>query len=348
MARAQAACDEHMRHATAHVLEMRAGEGSGVTTAPPAAHSADARFGHVQSVWRALDLLEALAGEEPAGLVELAGRAGLQPSTARRLLSTMAARGYVVQSRRSGGYLLGHRTLELRGPVQRRTARLRRVARPHLERARRVCGETISLAVPVESTSVLWIDEVIGAPPAIPRLGRCLPAHASAAGKALLADARERGFAIEDEELEPGVVAVAAAVTVDRRADRGDRRGRAGRPAARRRARGARRDGEHLRRRARGRPGSRGGPAGGRVGAESGRAVPRQAAVTHPERARRRRAALASRRRRSTAVLRPARNGISKTDAKTRANTIVSGTTRASETTKAGTPGRTRPATIFS
>ena len=186
-----------------------------MTTAAPAAQSADARFGHVQSVWRALDLLEALAGEEPAGLVELAGRAGLQPSTARRLLSTMAARGYVVQSRRSGGYLLGHRTLELRGPVQRRTARLRRVARPHLERARRVCGETISLAVPVESTSVLWIDEVMGAPPATPRLGRCLPAHASAAGKALLADARERGFAIEDEDLEPGVVAVAAAVTVD-------------------------------------------------------------------------------------------------------------------------------------
>ena len=69
--------------------------------------------------------------------------------------------------------------------------------------------------MPVESTSVLWIDEVMGAPPATPRLGRCLPAHASAAGKALLADARERGFAIEDEDLEPGVVAVAAAVTVD-------------------------------------------------------------------------------------------------------------------------------------
>ena len=101
-----------------------------MTMAPAANQSADARFGHVQSVWRALDLLEALAGEEPAGLVELAGRAGLQPSTARRLLSTMAARGYVVQSRRSGGYLLGHRTLELRGPVQRRTARLRRTIWP--------------------------------------------------------------------------------------------------------------------------------------------------------------------------------------------------------------------------
>ena len=46
--------------------------------------------------------------------------------------------------------------------------------------------------------------------------------------------------------------------------------------------------------------------------------------------------------------LRLRRNGVSKTDAKARANTIVSGTTRASETTKAGTPWRTRPATIFS
>ena len=41
------------------------------------------------------------------------------------------------------------------------------------------------------------------------------PGARRAAGKALLADARERGFAIEDEDLEPGVVAVAAAVTVD-------------------------------------------------------------------------------------------------------------------------------------
>jgi DNA-binding IclR family transcriptional regulator len=221
-----------------------------MTTATPAGGTADARFGHVQAVWRALDLLEALAGEEPAGLVELAGRAGLQPSTARRLLATMAARGYVVQSRRSGGYLLGHRALELRGPVERRHGRLRRIARPHLERARRVCGETVSLVVPVETTSVLWVDQALGAPPAASRIGRCAPAHATAPGKALLAGhtpgaiarrysalalepvtprtivtldgvgadlarTRERGFAVEEEELEPGVAAVAAAVGLD-------------------------------------------------------------------------------------------------------------------------------------
>ena len=199
-----------------------------MTAASPPANVAEARFGHVQSVWRALDLLEALAGEEPTGLVELAGRAGLQPSTARRLLATMAARGYVAQSRRSGGYLLGHRALELRGPIARRYGRLRSAARPHLERARRVCGETTSLAVPVETTSVLWIDEALGAPPVRPRAGRRLPAHATAHGKALLAafgpvevgatgdlgGIRTKGFAVEDEELEAGTAAVAAAVTV--------------------------------------------------------------------------------------------------------------------------------------
>ena len=61
------------------------------------------------------------------------------------------------------------------------------------------------------------------------RVGRRLPAHATAAGKALLAASgpvepgyagdlagvRTKGFAVEDEELEAGTAAVASAVTVD-------------------------------------------------------------------------------------------------------------------------------------
>ena len=47
-------------------------------------------------------------------------------------------------------------------------------------------------------------------------------------------------------------------------------------------------------------------------------------------------------------VLRRRRNGVSKTAAKPHANTIVSGSTRASETRKNGTPSGTRPATIRS
>ena len=43
----------------------------------------------VQAVARSLDILDALAGETELGLVEIANRAGLGPSTAHRLLATL-------------------------------------------------------------------------------------------------------------------------------------------------------------------------------------------------------------------------------------------------------------------
>ena len=58
----------------------------------------EARSSHagssIQSVARALDLLEALS-EDPLGLVDLGRRTGLQPSTTHRMLATLKARGYV-------------------------------------------------------------------------------------------------------------------------------------------------------------------------------------------------------------------------------------------------------------
>ena len=61
----------------------------------------------MQSVARSLEILESLAGERELGLVEIAARTGLRPSTAHRLLATLVARGYAVQSRPSGRYMLG-------------------------------------------------------------------------------------------------------------------------------------------------------------------------------------------------------------------------------------------------
>jgi DNA-binding IclR family transcriptional regulator len=180
----------------------------------------------VQSVDRALDLLEALTDREESGLVELAGRAGLRPSTAHRLLGTLVSRGYVVQSRDTGRYVLSYRVLELAGHVEQRTSRLRAVARPYLERARKVSGETANLVV-LDDEDVVYVDQVEG--PGAVRLfmepGRKLPAHTTGAGKALLALRREwdlpagelarirrRGFAIDDSEHEEGVACVAAPV----------------------------------------------------------------------------------------------------------------------------------------
>ena len=47
----------------------------------------------VQSLDRALDLLEALASTDELGVSEVAAKTGLVPSTAHRLLGTLVARG---------------------------------------------------------------------------------------------------------------------------------------------------------------------------------------------------------------------------------------------------------------
>ena len=86
----------------------------------------------VQSLERALDLLEALAGTDELGVSDLAAQTGLVPSTAHRLLGTLVSRGYAAQSPASGRYLLGYKLLELTsgaaGPA--RAAAQRRPAAP--------------------------------------------------------------------------------------------------------------------------------------------------------------------------------------------------------------------------
>ncbi len=207
----------------------------------------------VQSVARSLEILESLAGERELGLLEIAARTGLRPSTVHRLLATLVARGYAVQSRPSGRYMLGYRLTELAGVVGERTSRLRALARPALELVEAATGESANLSV-LAASSAVYIDQVEGtrAVRMLARIGAAVPAHASAAGKAMLARSpagsagellggdplpaftantittlealetelargRACGYAIDDEEHEPGVGCVAAAV-VDRHA----------------------------------------------------------------------------------------------------------------------------------
>jgi IclR family acetate operon transcriptional repressor len=201
----------------------------------------------VQSVARSLAIIETLAGANDLGLVEIAARTDLRPSTAHRLLGTLVARGYAVRSA-SGRYRLGHMLAELAGAAGQRTERLRALARPHLAIVQRETGETANLSVLVAPDSV-YIDQVDGnrAMRMLARIGAAVPAHASAAGKAMLAfappgslheplaaltantitslaalegeleDVRVRGYAVDDEEHEPGVGCVAAPVFDHRR-----------------------------------------------------------------------------------------------------------------------------------
>ena len=142
----------------------------------------------VQSLDRALDLLEALASADELGVSEIASRTGLVPSTAHRLLGTLVARGYAAQSPVSGRYLLGYKLLELTSGLQDRLGRLKTAARPHLEAIQAETGETTNLVV-LEGRDVVYVDSVSGTRSVrlFTEIGRAIPAHTSGAGKALLA-----------------------------------------------------------------------------------------------------------------------------------------------------------------
>jgi IclR family acetate operon transcriptional repressor len=137
----------------------------------------------VQSVDRALDLLEVLARGGRLGLSEAAAAAGLAEGTAHRLLRTLVARGYVRQDdgRRYG---LGTRFLGL-GDAARQAAAA--AAGPYLARLVAVSGETANLAV-LEGDDVVYVAQV----PSAHRLrifaevGGHVPPHSTAVGKVLL------------------------------------------------------------------------------------------------------------------------------------------------------------------
>src|SRR4029079_1724323 len=95
----------------------------------------------VQSLERALDLLEALAGADDLGVSEIAARTGLVPSTAHPLLGTLVSRGSASQTPTTGRSRLGYKMLELTSGVQDRLGRLRTAARPHLEAIQDETGE---------------------------------------------------------------------------------------------------------------------------------------------------------------------------------------------------------------
>jgi DNA-binding IclR family transcriptional regulator len=201
----------------------------------------------VQSLERAFDLLEALAAEGELGVTELAARTGLVPSTAHRLLATLAKRGYVAQSSVSGRYLVGYKVIEVASGLEHRLSRLRAVARPHLERIQHATGETTNLVV-LDGDRVVYVDQIEGSHSVrmFTVVGTAALAHTTASGKAIMAYGpaevaaalfadgellerltprtlvslealvgdfariRRRGYAIDNEEHEEGVGCVAA------------------------------------------------------------------------------------------------------------------------------------------
>jgi len=201
----------------------------------------------VQSVERAMKILEALAAEaDGLGVTELSRRVKLHKSTVHRLLSTLLGLGYVEKNEENERYRLGMKLLYLGSSILERMD-LRHEAYVFLKELSREVNEAVHLVVP-DGYSALYVDKLEGNKTIRmhSQIGKRVPMHASAVGKAIMAfederfvkeilerdlpkftkktitdpkqlqahlqDIRSRGFAVDDEENEEGIRCVGAPI----------------------------------------------------------------------------------------------------------------------------------------
>ena len=140
----------------------------------------------IESVDRALQLLQLLHEGATLSVTDAAHRLDVAPSTAYRLLSSLVFRGFAVQDHgrryRIGPVFVPSRAEELTPRV------LREMAHPALERLHERSGETVQLMV-LHRRDIKFVDGMecerplrVGV-----RVGDQMPAHCSAGGKAILA-----------------------------------------------------------------------------------------------------------------------------------------------------------------
>ncbi|HEY5900860.1 MAG TPA: IclR family transcriptional regulator [Burkholderiales bacterium] len=208
---------------------------------------AKAAKARLSSVANSIRLLTSFSGEEDElAITALAHRLGLAKSTVHRLAATLAAAGFLEQNSDNGRYRLGVALFEL-GALVRRRMDVANEARPHLRELLEKTGETVQLGI-VDHYSVLYVYEMESrhAIRMAAAVGARAPLHCTAVGKVLLAfqdadyarealargltaftpktvtrrdavlamleEVRRHEYAVDDEESEEGLRAIAAPV----------------------------------------------------------------------------------------------------------------------------------------
>ncbi|MEU1267297.1 IclR family transcriptional regulator [Streptomyces sp. NPDC005799] len=144
----------------------------------------------VKSAARTVELLELLAarGDRPARLQELAEALEVPRSSMYALLQTLIGRGWVRTDITGSLYGIGIHAL-LTGTSYLDSDPRVRVVRPYLDEASEALGETIHLGrLDGRDVAYLATRESHEYLRTISRVGRRLPAHVGALGKALLAE----------------------------------------------------------------------------------------------------------------------------------------------------------------
>jgi DNA-binding IclR family transcriptional regulator len=149
----------------------------------------------VQSVDRALLLMEILAALGQAGVTELAAELGVHKSTVSRLVSVLEARGFVEQVSERGKYRLGFAITRLARSTNAQLDLVKQSQQACDELAQE-SGETTNLAI-LDGDRIVNVVEAVGPAGIALRtwIGQSCPAHATSSGKVLLAaldDARFR------------------------------------------------------------------------------------------------------------------------------------------------------------
>lgn len=140
---------------------------------------------YLRSIGRALEVLDCFDGKAPLALKEISGATGLPDSTLFRVLLTLEKHGYLKQAA-DGTYQLAPK---LRfGWLIEQANLLRDKVRPELERLAQRFNETASMAYLYEDRiHVLDSIETFHEIRISNRIGRVLPPHCSALGKAITA-----------------------------------------------------------------------------------------------------------------------------------------------------------------
>jgi len=145
----------------------------------------------IQVIERLARLLDVIAAQnEPASLKLLSAETGLHPSTAFRILASLAEQGFIERTNR-GCYSLGIKLMQLGNRVSAGVD-VRKIAVPLMELLRDKLGETVNLTVQ-EGDEVVYIERALAKRMirVVQVIGSRAPLHVTAVGKLMLGDLGE-------------------------------------------------------------------------------------------------------------------------------------------------------------